>query len=258
MTPEGSWQRQFLFLQGPSSPIFRKIADRLEALGHSCLRINLNVGDQIFWRRKGAFNYRGTAADWPGYLETFIARHGVPDIVIANAGVSFGTLSEHHEDFEVIRRIFETNVFGMIATFMPFIAGMQQAARQGKACRLVGIASVAGIRGLPGAEAYSASKAATISYLESLRVELRESGVKVVTIAPGYIETPMTAINPYPMPFLLPVKEAARRFARAIDQGSSYVVIPWQMGIVAKVLRLLPNGLYDRLFANVQRKPRVF
>ena len=190
--------------------------------------------------------------------EDFIARHGVPDIVIANAGVSFGTLSEHHEDFEVIRRIFETNVFGMIATFMPFIAGMQQAARQGKACRLVGIASVAGIRGLPGAEAYSASKAATISYLESLRVELRESGVKVVTIAPGYIETPMTAINPYPMPFLLPVKEAARRFARAIDQGSSYVVIPWQMGIVAKVLRLLPNGLYDRLFANVQRKPRVF
>ena len=190
--------------------------------------------------------------------EDFIARHGVPDIVIANAGVSFGTLSEYHEDFEVIQRIFETNVFGMIATFMPFIAGMQQAARQGKACRLVGIASVAGIRGLPGAEAYSASKAATISYLESLRVELRESGVKVVTIAPGYIETPMTAINPYPMPFLLPVKEAARRFARAIDRGSSYVVIPWQMGIVAKVLRLLPNALYDRLFANVQRKPRVF
>ena len=181
-----------------------------------------------------------------------------PAIVIANAGVAFGTLSEHLEDCEVIRRIFETNVFGMIATFMPFIAGMQQAAEQGRACRLVGIASVAGVRGLPGAEAYSASKAAAISYLESLRVELRASGVKVVTIAPGYIETPMTAINPYPMPFLLPAKEAARRFAQAIDLGSSYVVIPWQMGIVAKVLRLLPNGLYDRLFANVQRKPRVF
>ena len=68
----------------------------------------------------------------------------------------------------------------------------------------------------------------------------------------------MTAINPYPMPFLLPVQEAARRFARAIDQGRSYVVIPWQMGIVAKLLRLLPNWLYDLLFANAPRKPQVF
>ena len=188
----------------------------------------------------------------------FIARHGVPDIVIANAGVSFGTVSECQEDFAVIRRIFDINVLGMIATFMPFIDGMQAAVRQGRACRLVGIASVAGVRGLPGAEAYSASKAAVISYLESLRVELRKSGVKVVTIAPGYIETPMTAINPYPMPFLLPVDEAARRFARAIDRGSSYVVIPWPMGVVAKLLRLLPNWLYDRLFVNAPHKPKVF
>jgi short-subunit dehydrogenase len=122
--------------------------------------------------------------------------------------------------------------------------------------RLVGIASVAGIRGLPGAEAYSASKAAAIAYLESLRLEMRPSGVKVVTIAPGYIETPMTAINPYPMPFMLPADEAARRFARAIERGASYTVIPWQMGIVAKGLRLLPNWLYDRLFTNAPRKPR--
>ncbi|WP_077962938.1 capsule biosynthesis protein [Ensifer adhaerens] len=75
-------QRVFLFLQGPSSPIFGKIADRLEALGHRCLRINLNAGDQIFWRRKGGFNYRGTAAGWPGYLETFIATHGVTDMLL--------------------------------------------------------------------------------------------------------------------------------------------------------------------------------
>ena len=123
--------------------------------------------------------------------------------------------------------------------------------------RLVGIASVAGIRGLPGAEAYSASKAAAIAYLESLRVELRESGVKVVTIAPGYIETPMTAHNPYPMPFMLPADEAARRFARAIARGTSYAVIPWQMGVVAKGLRVLPNWLYDRLFAKAPHKPRT-
>ena len=184
--------------------------------------------------------------------EDFARQAGTPDIVIANAGVSSGTLTEHQEDLAVIRRILEINVFGMAATFSPFIPAMQE---RGSG-RLVGIASVAGIRGLPGAEAYSASKAAAIAYLESLRLEMRPSGVKVVTIAPGYIETPMTAINPYPMPFMLPADEAARRFARAIERGTSYTVIPWQMGIVAKLLRLLPNWLYDRLFVSAPRKPR--
>jgi short-subunit dehydrogenase len=122
--------------------------------------------------------------------------------------------------------------------------------------RLVGIASVAGIRGLPGAGAYSASKSAAITYLESLRVELRGSGVKVVTIAPGYIRTPMTDANDYAMPFMLEADEAARRFAKAIEAGVSYTVIPWQMGIVAKLMRLLPNSLFDRLAARAGRKPR--
>lgn len=184
----------------------------------------------------------------------FIARCGAPDIVIANAGVSVGTLSECPEDLVAFRRVMDTNVYGMAATFAPFIAAMQ--ATRGADRRLVGIASVAGIRGLPGAEAYSASKAAAIAYLESLRLEMRTSGIKVVTIAPGYIATPMTDINPYPMPFLLPPEEAARRFARVIARGSSYAVVPWQMGVVAKVLRLLPNWLYDRLFAAAPRKPR--
>ncbi|HEY5762316.1 MAG TPA: SDR family oxidoreductase [Rhodocyclaceae bacterium] len=182
----------------------------------------------------------------------FCSSVGVPDIVVANAGISAGTLTEHQEDLVAFRRVIEVNVFGLAATFAPFAAAM----RGRGSGRLVGIASVAGIRGLPGAEAYSASKAAAISYLESLRLELRSSGVKVVTIAPGYIESPMTAVNPYPMPFILPVDVAARRFIRAIDRGTSYTVIPWQMGFVAKALRLMPNWLYDRLFARAPRKPR--
>lgn len=184
----------------------------------------------------------------------FIARCGAPDIVIANAGVSAGTLTEHEEDLAVFRRIMDINVYGMAATFAPFIPAMQAAGGSGR--RLVGIASVAGIRGLPGAEAYSASKAAAIAYLESLRLEMRPSGIKVVTIAPGYIATPMTEINPYRMPFLLPADQAAERFAAAIARGSSYTVIPWQMGVVAKLLRALPNWLYDRLFTSAPRKPR--
>lgn len=183
----------------------------------------------------------------------FMARVGVPEVVIASAGVSAGTLTECAEDLAVFRRVMETNVYGMAATFAPFLSAMKAAGPGG---RLVGIASVAGIRGLPGAEAYSASKAAAIAYLESLRLALRPAGIRVVTLAPGYIDTPMTAVNPYRMPFLLPVEVAAARFQRAIERGVSYTVIPWPMGVVAKLLRVLPNALYDRLFVRAPRKPR--
>lgn len=183
----------------------------------------------------------------------FLAQAGGIDIVIANAGISHGTLTERLEDLAVFSDIIATNVTATVATFGPFIAAMHAQASKGT---LVGIGSVAGIRGLPGAGAYSASKAAVMAYCESLRVELRGSGIKVVTIAPGYIDTPMTRHNPYPMPFLLPPDVFAARAARAIDAGVSYRVIPWQMGIVAKLLRLLPNALYDLAFARAPHKPR--
>ena len=186
----------------------------------------------------------------------FMAAAGGIDVVIANAGVSQGTLTEHEEDLPVFDRIIATNVNATVATFAPFIAAMKRQAREGGDCRLVGIASVAGIRGLPGAGAYSASKAAVISYCESLRVELKDSGIRVVTIAPGYIDTPMTQVNRYPMPFLMPVEKFAVKAVAAIDAGVSYRVIPWQMGVVAKLLRLLPNGLYDFAFSKAPHKAR--
>jgi len=184
--------------------------------------------------------------------QDFIARVGVPDMVIANAGVSVGTLTEHVEDIDAFQQVMDINVLGMVKTFQPFVSAMREAGSG----TLVGIASVAGLRGLPGAGAYSASKAAAISYLESLRVELHGSGVKVVTLCPGYIKTAMTEINPYPMPFILDAAEAAKRMAHAIERQAAYTVIPWQMGLVARVLKLLPRWLYDRLFAHAPHKPR--
>lgn len=192
------------------------------------------------------------AAAMQAAAQDFIERAGVPDVVIANAGVSVGTLTEYAEDISAFQNVMDINVLGMVKTFQPFLAAMRTA-RRGK---LVGIASVAGFRGLPGASAYSASKAAAISYLESLRVELRGSGVRVVTICPGYIKTPMTDINPYPMPFILSPDAAARRIARIIVRGKSSTVIPWQMGWVGFFLKLLPNWLYDFLFSKAPRKPR--
>jgi hypothetical protein len=185
--------------------------------------------------------------------ENFIAHAGGVDIVIANAGISHGTLTDHPEDLAVFEAILATNVTATVASFAPFIDTMRGQRTPG---RLVGIASVAGIRGLPGASAYSASKAAVISYCESLRLEMRPYGIKVVTIAPGYIDTPMTQRNAYPMPFLMAPERFAEAAARAIARGDSYRVIPWQMGIVAKLLRLLPNALYDLAFAKAPHKAR--
>jgi NAD(P)-dependent dehydrogenase (short-subunit alcohol dehydrogenase family) len=187
----------------------------------------------------------------------FLAAAGGIDVVIANAGISQGTLTEYAEDLAVFERILATNVSATVATFAPFIAAMKAQAQAGsRACRLVGIGSVAGIRGLPGAGAYSASKAAVIGYCESLRVELRASGIRVVTIAPGYIDTPMTRVNTYRMPFLLSADRFAERAVAAIDAGVSYRVIPWQMGVVAKLLRMLPNWLYDLAFSKAPHKKR--
>jgi short-subunit dehydrogenase len=168
--------------------------------------------------------------------EDFRTRFGSPDVVIANAGVSAGTSTDRSEDRAVFQEILEVNVMGMVNTFMAFLPAMR-AAGSGT---LVGIASVA----------------AAIAYLESLRVELRGTGISVITISPGYIATPMTEHNPYPMPFIIPADLAARRMVDAIARRKRHVVIPWQMGIVGGVLKILPRALYDRMFALAPRKPR--
>ena len=183
----------------------------------------------------------------------FMQRFGVPDIVIANAGVSRGTLTEHKQDIAAFKAIMDINVLGMVHTFQPFVQAMKTSGRG----RLAGIASVAGIRGLAGAEAYSASKAAAINYLESLRMEMLGTGIAVTTIAPGYIRTAMTDVNSYSMPFLMDVDTAAEKFAYAIFRKRRFVIIPWQMGLVAKLMRLIPPVLWDRLMKKAPHKPRL-
>lgn len=184
--------------------------------------------------------------------QDFMARAGCPDIVIAGAGVSAGTLTADPADTDVFADILATNLHGMMLTFRPFIEPM----REMKAGALVGIASVAGFRGLPGASAYCASKSAAITYLESLRLELRPECIKVVTVCPGYVATPMTAVNPYRMPFIMSADQAARSIAAAINRGKRFHVLPWQMALTGWLLRRLPRPVYDAIFARAPRKPR--
>jgi short-subunit dehydrogenase len=183
----------------------------------------------------------------------FIKRVGVPDIVIANAGVSSGTLTEHAEHLATFRAIMDINLMGMVYTFQPFLREMKSRGHG----QLVGIASVAGLRGLPGASAYSASKAAAISYLESLRMELASVGIQVTTICPGYIRTPMTAVNPYKMPFLMEADVAAQKIADIIANKKRFAILPWQMALLGKLVRLLPASVWDWAMKKAPYKPHL-
>ena len=248
-----------VFITGASSGIGAALASEFARRG---ARLGLVA------RRRGALN--DVAAGLPGQHHTYIAditdkdaligaarqfdaAVGGTDIVIANAGISVGVKTEFYEDLEQFSRVFDTNVLGMAATFHPFIAGMK-ARRRGT---LVGIASVAGVRGLPGSDAYCASKAAAIVYCESLRVEMAKFGVKVVTISPGFIRTSMTNRNPYQMPFLMNVDAFAHSAADAIIAGARYRTIPWQMGWVTALLKVMPRWLFDRIMAGRKQKPRA-
>ena len=258
MTASGA---SLVFITGASSGIGQALAQRYYADGWRLALVARRSEALADWVRAQQLDSTRVAvygADVRepdsiiGAARACVAQQGLPDVVIANAGISHGMDSAERADLDVMQQIFATNVQGMAATFHPFIAPM----RARGSGRLVGIASVAGIRGLPGHGAYSASKAAVISYCESLRGELRGSGVRVVTLLPGYVDTPLTRGNRYPMPFLMAPEAFARRAQRVIAAGASYRVIPWPMGVAARLLRLLPNALFDRLLAGRPRKAR--
>ncbi len=250
-----------IFITGASSGIGQALAARFYRAGYRLALVARRTAEVQAWAQAQAFGagtYAVYAADVRevdsivGAGEACLAAQGVPDVVIANAGVSIGMDTAEFDDLEVMRATFETNNLSMAATFHPFVVAMS-ARRSGT---LVGIASVAAIRGLPGHGAYCASKAAVVGYCESLRGELRASGVKVVTIGPGYIDTPLTRGNPYSMPFLMSAEAFADKAFETIASGISYRVIPWQMGVIAKIMRVLPNALYDRIVSGRGRKPR--
>ena len=250
-----------VFITGASSGIGQALAARFYRAGYRLALVARRTAEVQSWIAAQGFDaqraavYAADVRDVDAIVavgHACIAAQGVPDVVIANAGISIGMDTAEYADLDVMRATFETNNLGLAATFHPFVAAMR-ARRSGT---LVGIASVAGIRGLPGHGAYCASKAAVIAYCESLRGELRASGVKVVTVGPGYVDTPLTQANPYSMPFLMSADSFAERAYDTIVAGVSYRVIPWQMGVVAKLLRALPNALYDRVLAGRARKPR--
>lgn len=250
-----------VFITGASSGIGQALAVRYAALGWRLALVARREGVLQEWAQAAGLwpercvAYGADVASVPSIVaagEACIARQGLPDVVIANAGVSIGMDTAEREDLGVMHDTLVLNVLGVAATFHPFVAAM----RTRGSGRLVGVASMAALRGLPGHGAYCASKAGVVAYCESLRVECRASGVRVVTLLPGYVATPLTARNPYSMPFLIDAATFAERAVGAIEAGASRRIIPWQMALVAPLMRNLPNAVYDRLFKGRKRKPR--
>jgi short-subunit dehydrogenase len=250
-----------VFITGASSGIGQALAASFHDAGYRLALVARRTAEIESWasaRQLSADRYRVYSADVAqtdsivAAGQDCIAQQGLPDVVIANAGISVGIDTAERSDLDVLSQTFATNNVGLAATFHPFVRAMVQ---RGSG-RLVGIGSVASIRGLPGHGAYCASKAGVVAYCESLRGELFNTGVKVVTLCPGYIDTPLTQGNRYGMPFLMKAEDFAAQALRVIEAGSSYRVIPWQMGVVAKIMRMLPNAVLDRAVQGRERKKR--
>jgi short-subunit dehydrogenase len=250
-----------VFITGASSGIGQALALRYHAAGFRLALVARRAAEVQAWALAQGMApdefhvYTADVSDIDAIVaagQACIATQGVPDVVIANAGISVGMDTSERSDLDVMRQTLTTNNVGLAATFHPFVSAMAQRSSG----VLVGIGSVAGLRGLPGHGAYCASKAAVISYCESLRGELKASGIQVVTICPGYIDTPLTRQNRYAMPFLMSAPDFADRAFAVIQAGRSYCVIPWQMGVVAKLLRMLPNTVFDKVLVGRARKQR--
>lgn len=214
----------------------REILDGLHVPGRSQVHL-VDVTD--------AAAMRTAAAEW-------VDEFGAPAVVIANAGVAGGFDTTRAEDLAVFRRMIDINLTGAVTTFHSFLPAMLDA----QTGTLVGIASVAGWRGMPGNGAYSASKGALIRYLESLRAELRPTPLRVLTISPGYVRTALTAGNTMAMPGIIDADTAAQQIIRALRGRRDQVAVPWQTGALSRVLGLLPARRLDSILNKQPRKPR--
>ncbi|MDZ7857256.1 SDR family oxidoreductase [Sphaerotilus sp.] len=254
-------QPPLVFITGASSGIGQALAAAYACQGWRLALVARRIDAVQQWLTaqglgpERATVYRADVADADDIVAAAnrcLAEQGLPEVVIANAGISVGIDTAERADLDVLQALYATNVLGMAATFHAFVGPMRQARRG----TLVGVASVAAIRGLPGHGGYCGSKAAVVAYCESLRVELRASGVRVVTLVPGFVDTPLTRGNRYPMPFLMAPETLAQRALPCIARGKRFAVLPWQMAWAVALLRLLPGWLFDRAIAGRGRKQR--
>lgn len=173
------------------------------------------------------------------------------DLVVANAGISAGMGGRANgESPEQVRRLFDTNLYGVLNTVDPILPRM---AARGRG-QIALMSSLAGFRGWPGAPAYAASKAAVRSYGEGLGGAIAASGVHIAVICPGFVESRMTAVNTFPMPFLMPAEKAANIIARGLERGKTRIAFPWPVYAAVWLGALMPDRLARSVLARLPAK----
>ena len=173
---------------------------------------------------------------------------GAPDLVVFSAGV-WEQLDAAAWDRDLFARHIEVNLLGLNNLLGAVLPPMLERGHGG----FVGVSSVAGYRGLAGAEAYGATKAAQINLLEALRIAVAGLGVDVVTVCPGFVKTELTAGNSFPMPFIIEADQAARAICDGLEQGRAEIVFPLPMAVLMKIARLLPVRLWATAMQRVSR-----
>jgi short-subunit dehydrogenase len=209
------------------APLLAELAKGIESRGARALVYAVDVGD---------------TAEMQAATADFARQCGGVDLVIANAGIGIAHATLEGKS-EPIAKLMQVNVIGATNTVVPFVPVMVQQ-RSGT---LVAVSSVAGYRGLPGRAAYSASKAAVMTFMDALRLDLEGTGVHAMTLCPGFVRTPLTASLPGKLPFVIDVEEAVRQMASAIDQRAKTFVFPWQVRILSRVLEFAPEGLVRKI-----------
>jgi short-subunit dehydrogenase len=185
-----------------------------------------------------------SAPDVAAAVERTAAEFGPITHAIANAGIG-ESMFVHKAEAGPISQVMRVNYEGATNLFAAVLPGMLDAGRG----HLVGVSSIAGFRGLPGSANYSASKAALSTWLEAARVELKPRGIAVSTVHPGFVTTPMTERNKFPMPFMVSAAKAAKIIVRGILRKRREINFPWPMVTILRLIRALPNWLYDGLAA---------
>ncbi len=175
---------------------------------------------------------------------------GPVDLLVANAGVGAPTVLNPPNTRDV-ERMFRVNTLGVVYSFEAVLPDML---RRGRG-HVAAVSSLAAYRGLPGESAYCASKAAVNVYLEGLRVQLRERGICVTTLCPGFVKTPMTEVNKFEMPWLLEADDAARRMVRALERRKKVYDFPWQLALLMRLTGWLPDWAVARVMHDYNEDP---
>jgi short-subunit dehydrogenase len=183
-------------------------------------------------------------------IHEIAARLGPVDLLIANAGIGAPTTVE---PFNVgdIDKMFRVNVLGVIYSVEAVLPQMIQRRRG----HIAAVSSLAAYKGLPGESGYTSSKAAVNVFMDGLRMQLRSKGIAVTTICPGFVQTPMTEVNEFKMPWLLTAEEAARRIVRALKRKAKVYNFPWQMALLMKLMRWAPDWLLERMMHTYNENP---